>query len=146
MPALPEAERSALVADLANMTAEFGAVALPAGDDSWSKEMREGIQVTTLRARFIAALYTAAADPTAAEPFLVEADAALEEARGVVSRRHAALHDDVGGRLTVRGENPTLYPFGYLYWADELCYWEREAAQASNLLRGTSVEVPSCAL
>lgn len=146
VPSLPEAARSALVADLASMATDFGAVGEPAGEDSWSAEVRDGIQVTTLRARFIAALYAAAADPTAAEPFLVEADAALAEARGVVSRRHAALHDDVGGRLTVRGENPTLYPFGYLYWADELCYWEREAAQASNLLRGTASEIPSCAL
>jgi hypothetical protein len=70
----------------------------------------------------------------------------LVEGRTVVERRHANMHDDVGGRLTIPGENPTLYQYGYLRWAHELCYWEREYAEASNTLRGTDLPEPGCAL
>jgi hypothetical protein len=108
--------------------------------------VRDGLAITTLRARYIAALYAAAADPGSADAGFAEADGALAEARDVVNRRHANLHDDVGGRLTIPGENPTLYQYGYLHWADELCYWDREYAQATNLLRGDTRDVPACAL
>lgn len=138
--------RAEIVADLAAMAADFSAIAPPSGDDRWSAEVRDGLEVTALRASFVAALYGAAADPAAAEAGLAAADAHLEAARVVVARRHASLHDDVGGRLTVAGENPTLYQFGYLHRADELCYWEREAIQAANLIHGASDAVPGCSL
>jgi hypothetical protein len=141
----PEAS-AALVASLSAMADAFGAIAPPSGDDPWSREVADGLEVTSLRARYIATLYAAAADGTRADTLLDDASATLASARTVVTRRHASLHDTVDGRLTVPGENPTIYQFGYLRWADELCYWERELAEASNLLRGTSLAVPGCAL
>ncbi|MDP2316581.1 MAG: hypothetical protein Q8P41_27050 [Pseudomonadota bacterium] len=141
----PEAS-AGLVANLDAMAADLAAIAPPTGTDPWSAEMADGLAVTALRARFIATLYSAAADGTRADTLLDDAAATLEDARTVVTRRHAALHDDVDGRLTVPGENPTLYQYGYLRWANELCYWEREYADASNLVRGTTLTVPSCTL
>ncbi|MDP2304615.1 MAG: hypothetical protein Q8P18_01140 [Pseudomonadota bacterium] len=143
---MPPETSAAIVASLTAMADDLAAVAPPTGDDRWSLEVADGLAVTTLRARYIATLYAAAADATRADTLLDEAAATLDAARTVVTRRHATLHDDVGGRLTVPGENPTLYQYGYLRWANELCYWEREYAQASNLLRGTTLDVPGCAL
>lgn len=144
--AMDPAESAALVARLDAMVAAFDAVTAPDGDTVWHAEMRDGLAATQARARYIAALYAAAADPTNADQHFATADAALEEGRTVVARRHGALHDDVDGKLTVRGDNTTLYDYGYLYWADELCYWEREYAEASNLLRDTDLEEPACTL
>jgi hypothetical protein len=149
--ALPAEDAAALVAGLDAMATDFAAIATPTGTDVWSVEIADGLAVTTLRARYIAALYASAAatgagDTEAAATHLDLAATTLESARAVVTRRHAALHDDVDGRLTVPGENPSLYQFGYLRWADELCYWSREYAQASNLAVGTELDVPACAL
>ncbi len=144
--AMNPAESAALVARLDAMVADFARIAAPTGNDPWSVEMADGLVVTTGRAHFIAALYAAAADPSNAEVHFATAETALDGARAFVSLRHAALHDDVDGQLTVRGDNATLYDYGYLYWADELCYWQREYAEASNLLRGTALEEPACTL
>lgn len=132
-----------LRADLDGMAEAFSGVEIPTGTDPWSQEIADGIEVTALRARFAAAL-VAAADGEAGK--LEEAATLLEEARVVVARRHANLHDDVGGRLTVRGDNPTLYQYGYLYNADTLCFWEKEYAEASNLVAGTDLDTPGCGL
>ena len=140
----PEAA-AALLVKLDAMAADFSAVAPPTGDDRYSVEMADGVTVTTLRARFAAELVRAVAEPASAATALANASTLLGEARATVARRHAALHDDVGGRLTIRGENPSIYQFGYLWWADELCYWDREYAQVSNLTTGTDLDVPGCA-
>lgn len=144
--AMDDASRAAIVASLEALVADLDAVPLPGGDDVWALEMIDGVEVTRARARYITALYEAAADPTGVDAHFADADAALVEGRTVVERRHANMHDDVGGRLTIPGENPTLYQYGYLRWAHELCYWEREYAEASNTLRGTDLPEPGCAL
>lgn len=144
--AMAPADSAAIVQSLSAMADDLAAIDAPAGDDPWSAEVADGLEVTSLRARFVATLYAAAADGTRADTLLDDAAATLASARTVVTRRHASLHDDIDGRLTVPGENPTLYQYGYLRWANELCYWEREYAEASNLLRGTTLDVPGCAL
>ena len=67
----------------------------------------------------------------------------LAEARTVVARRHADLHDD-DPRLTDAGQNYTLYQYGYLYFANSLCFWERERVMAANAVRGTATIPPGC--
>ena len=140
----------AVSADLATrldaMHDAFAAIPAPTGDDAWSREMADGLAVTTARAAFITALYSAAAHPDQATTHLSAAEGFLADGRAAVDRRHAALHDTVGDRLTVRGDNPSLYKYGYLFWAQELCYWQREYAEASNLLAGTSLDEPGCSL
>jgi hypothetical protein len=63
----------------------------------------------------------------------------------VVARRHAHLHAPHPERLTKRVHNPTLYQFGYLFWADSLCYWERERVETARLLGLTGAVIPACA-
>jgi hypothetical protein len=138
------AAAAALLVKLDAMAADFVAVAAPTGDDRYSEEMADGVRVTTLRARFAAQLVRTVADPAGAPSSLSEAASLLDEARARVQHRHSLLHDDVDGRLTVPGENPSIYQFGYLRWADELCYWDREYAQVSNLVAGTDLDEPGC--
>ncbi len=154
LAALDPAVNAALVTALDAMAADFAAIVSPGGDDRWSREVADGLEVTTLRAQYIAALYAGATGATASDVAFASADSALASARIVVARRHGELHDSLGdlsgasggGILTSTGENPTLYPYGYLRWANELCYWDREYAQASNFLRGTDLDEPACTL
>lgn len=123
-------------------------VALAESDDPWAREIYDGFAINDLRARYMAALLLAATaealdeDPSA---YLVAATQLLEEARIVVARRHAALHDPESSRLLQRGANPTLYQYGYLFHADSLCYWDRDRAQVRTLVLGTDEEIPGCA-
>lgn len=117
--------------------------------DPWVAEVLDGMEVSALRTEFAAAAWGAAVtaaeggDPTAE---VAAADAAMEAARAVVARRRASFHDPEGERLVAIEENPTLYDYGYLLRADQLCFWERERVQLGNVLEGTSEEVPGCAL
>ena len=47
-------------------------------------------------------------------------------------------------RLLDKTPNQTFYQFGYLYFADQLCYWDRERIEVTNLVRGESTPVPPC--
>ena len=47
-------------------------------------------------------------------------------------------------RLTDPLRNPTIYQYGYLHQADELCYWHRELTQATNAVDGDSALAPAC--
>lgn len=113
----------------------------------WIAEIRDGIEVDLARARFVEATYRAVIawaegqDPAA---HVQDADEALETAREIVARRHAALHDPEPGRLLVEGSNSTIYQYGYLRWAHELCYWERERIQLGNITGGLDEAVPAC--
>lgn len=112
-------------------------------------EIGDGLAVDADRARFIRALTTAVVAHAKGEdpgPSLAEADAALADGRAVVQRRHANLHDPEPSRLLLPTDNPTLYQYGYLRWADELCFWERERAQVLNLVQSAGLTVPGCAL
>jgi hypothetical protein len=118
---------------------------LPA-DDPWVAEVRDGVEVTYQRARFVNAIYNAAVAIAAAQPaqaFVDEAGAALDAGRTVVARRHSHLHNPDPQQLLSHAVNATTYPYGYLYYADQLCYWQRERAQL-GLLLGEHMPVPSC--
>jgi hypothetical protein len=69
---------------------------------------------------------------------------ALDRGAAAVRRRHGQLHHPEADLLIQRGGNATLYQFGYLRQADELCYWERERTQVLNLTRGAALPVPAC--
>ncbi|MCS6797236.1 MAG: hypothetical protein NZ898_01680 [Myxococcota bacterium] len=122
---------------------------LQAEDDSvtpWLEEMRDGFEVTALRARFAHRLWSAAAerDRARAESALAEAVSLRDRAHAVVQRRHAALHARDGMRLLARRRNATLYPYGYLRMAHELCYWDRELVEARNAILGESRAPDDC--
>ena len=121
--------------------------------DPWAQELRDGVEIDLYRVRFVLGLYDAVlagaegGDPAVglAAEYLAAADTAWQAARVVVDRRHAALHDPLGGTLIDDGvENATIYDYGYLLRAEELCFWERERIQAARLLEGSEEQVPSC--
>jgi len=107
------------------------------------------VAVDADRVRFIAALYRAAAtyaDGGAVDTLLATADAALADARKVVAHRHAHLHDPDPSRLLGETSNITIYKYGYLYYADTMCYWERERGQFDQELLGSATTPPGCVL
>lgn len=136
---------------LARLAAETDAIgarlaAVPR-EDQWLREIRDGVAVDVARARFVEALYRAVlaeAEDASPDAWRAIADEALDDARVVVASRHAALHDPLPDRLLEPDDNPTLYDYGYLRWANELCYWERERVQLANLLDGSSEVPPGC--
>ena len=138
--------------NLSNATAELAADALgEVGADPWLHEMYDGMEVTAQRGRFVAALYAAVlaqadGDPKLRDLKVQEAETVLAAAEIWIGERHAALWDPQPKRLLARADNATLYPYGYLYQADTLCFWKRERAQVHNLLLGAGLAVPACVL
>ena len=117
--------------------------------DPFLAEVVDGVQITALRAEFVRAMYRAAFANLAGEDpaaFLAEADAAHAAAREVVDRRHDALWYPQPELLIGETDNPTLYQYGYLIRAEQLCFWERERAQYENVLGAGGATVPGCAL
>ena len=117
--------------------------------DPWFDEVADGVRVDALRTDFAHAIYSATlhwTDGGSDEGWLAVADDALEQAGEVVVRRHAALHDSDRGRLIEYGTNPTMYQYGYLNRADELCFWTKERGEAANVIEGTDEVPPGCAL
>ncbi len=147
------------LADLADASGSAHTAALALGVEHadvdgfapWIDEIVEGTRVTELRARFVGALYAAAiavrsgADATV-PPLIDEAESILVEARELIRARHADAHAPHGRILFEPGENPTLYDYGYLAHAEDLCFWERERVRARNALLGEDGAVPGCTL
>ncbi|HEY5935497.1 MAG TPA: hypothetical protein VIU61_12695 [Kofleriaceae bacterium] len=112
----------------------------------WSGELRDGFTIDRLRARFVLETYGAtlahlAGDAAGATAHVATGAALLEEARAVVKRRHADLHDDHDRILVDSTTNRTFYQYGYLYNADTVCFWERELTQVETLL-GSATKAP----
>lgn len=117
---------------------------------SWCAELVDGTEVTRLRAAQMAALYRAVIAARAGQSAQSHLDAArahLERARTVVERRSQHYRYD-RDRLVTEYDNPTIYDYGYLHQAQELCYWERAQMQAELLVEeGVAANVavlPSC--
>ncbi len=137
----------AYAADLTTLHAELRALPLP--DNVWARELEDGFAINELRAKFVAATWDATlahvdGDPAAAAAALADAADLADRARAVVKRRHGDLHDHHGRRLLDKTANETFYQFGYLMFADNLCYWDRELAQVGGILGETTAVLPSC--
>ncbi|MDB4961716.1 MAG: hypothetical protein JWP01_1715 [Myxococcales bacterium] len=118
-------------------------------ENRWSRELRDGFAIDRLRAKFVAATYDAtlakiAGDTDAADAAFREAEDLIAQARIVVARRHGDLHDSIGSRHVGITANQTFYQFGYLFFANNLCYWTRELEQVEGILTGTTPRPPSC--
>lgn len=153
--ALDEAGRTAFEADvltpLAAFAAAVGALRTEVDgldrNDRWYRELADGVAVVHVRLQYIRAIYMAAFEWGASGdpgqwPGL--ADELLAEGRAIVERRHADLHSPTPENLIYVTTNATLYQFGYLKQAHELCYWERERAQMRRLTLGDDLSVPGC--
>lgn len=152
MDAAGRAEVAAKVAGLQALASDTDALLARldglGGTDPWFAEVRDGVQVDALRARFAHHVFAGAlavAEGGDGEAELAAATDLMRSAQRVVDRRHAALWWGGGERLVAQEDpNPTLYQFGYLAKADDLCFWERERVQLSNLVRGENASVPPC--
>ncbi|MDW8245057.1 MAG: hypothetical protein RMJ84_00625 [Sandaracinaceae bacterium] len=113
-------------------------------------ELRDGIAIDLARAEFASALWGAALQASrGADPSSLEAamERALDSARNIVRRRHAALFDPRPEEILAhRISTALIYRYGYLREADTLCFWVRERAQYLNTFRGASERVPGCVL
>jgi hypothetical protein len=124
--------------------------AIPADvNDPFVSELRDGVAVDAARARFAAAIWRAVerfASTGSDAGFLAIAQQALADGHAAVMHRHANLHWPEGSRLISRQYNATVYRYGYLYFADSLCYWERELEQVRAILEHRAANAPSCFL
>ena len=101
-----------------------------------ARELNRGLRVTALRARHRALTLRAlaakrpgqGASPRRAEGFLGPAAAARREAQALVDRQEAGYRYPLE-LIARRNANLTAYPFGYLYPASRLFFWEREEEQ-----------------
>ena len=156
--AMTEEEATALEADVLGPLATFSdamaaqqallptATELPS-DQRWLDELVDGLEIDVLRTRYVGVLFGAAVAASRGQEvpnWQADAEAILAQARTVVDRRHADLHDPRPERLMTHADNATIYHFGYLLRAEQLCYWERELLQARNALTGTSEPLPAC--
>ncbi len=154
MSAEERAGVQATVDALASLAGETDAILATVDDlgdkDPWFAEVREGIEIDALRARYAQLVFQSAVhlgdgEQGLAESRLDEAEAVLDDAARVIARRHGDLHWSGGDRLLAsEDENATIYRFGYLAKAEELCFWERERVQLSNLVRGGAESIPPC--
>lgn len=149
LAALDETGKAAIRAEvLAPLDAHAAAVAQIAAQVDVSgvedaralRELRDGVALYAVRAAFAADLLHAVIDGDPIDSTL------LDQARAIVDRRHADLHDAVGARLLAPVDNATVYDFGYLYRAETLCFWRRELAATQNAVDGTDVPLPGCSL
>jgi len=115
---------------------------LPSQENPWLAEVVDGMTTNVLRARFMANLIEASV--TTNEQLLHDAERLFDEASTVIARRHQALWDPEPERLLVAGDNHSFYDYGYLYQAEEMCFWMRELTQVKNHLTNGSDPVPSC--
>ena len=121
--------------------------ALGAGEtDPFLLELVDGAAVTAARAELVHRLYAevAAHADGGSVGGITLAQAATDAGRAAVDRRHAALFDPLGPLFTTEFKNPTIYDYGYLIRAEELCFWERELIEAQRIVEGSTQAAPSC--
>ncbi|MBT9555732.1 MAG: hypothetical protein IV100_06860, partial [Myxococcales bacterium] len=129
---------------------------VPENAGTFFREIRDGIEVTGLRARHAAELYGALAarrravlsggDDTSAAG-LAAAKATTDAAIAVIHRReadyrYAPLERAIGGGETLDGDaNWTIYPYRYLARTHWGFYWTEPDRRASEALAGAASDV-----
>ncbi len=112
------------------------------------RELKDGIEITYLRAHFIRLLYTAVLEKGQSLPSfrerLDEAIKIFEKAWQIISRRHQNLFYPRSELLISSVSNPTIYPYGYLKQAHTMCLWERDLKTAKLVLGEKTGIIPLC--
>lgn len=128
---------------LAEMEARFEALTrrlvamgdkVPANALGLYEELLDASRITWLRARQVHALYDHVdhderGEAALADSRLAEARAALDEALAVVAHRQRHYRVPLE-RIAGWRDNPTAYPFTYLWTVRSLYYWQRDEALA----------------
>lgn len=123
--------------------------AFGASEDPWLQELADGFALNRARSAFIYQVTAGTvAGLTGGDAAAAFAAAAQARAEGevVIRRRHAALWSPYGETLLVEGRNDTIYQYGYLIRADELCLWDRELLLARKVLGESVGAIPGCSL
>lgn len=136
--------RATVIEPLATHATNVAAIAatVPSGG-VWLDEVRDGMLVDAARARFAAAIWEATLPDGDASAF-DDADAALADAQAVMDSH--VWHDDDTRFRDEDWDNTTIYDYGYLAHAQDLCFWQRERALARNVVLGEDNADPGCAL
>ena len=136
---------------LANMEKEIGTLLGNFPADSKSDplilELKDGLDITYLRVKFMRNLYEAVFLYSYGKEFSEKIDTAvqiLNKADEIVKRRSKNFFYPRPELLIESVENPTIYQFGYLKQAHNLCFWRRELGQAKLALGLSSETIPSC--
>jgi hypothetical protein len=141
------ADLDAYAKQLDTLSTELAAFDLP--DSRWGRELRDGFATNRNRAHFLQDFYRAGiahvrGNDTEAERLYASAQGTLSAEASLVAGRHADLHDKHQRRLVDTSTNKTTFQYGYLFYADNLCYWNRELVQVRNLIDSTSTPEPAC--
>lgn len=117
----------------------------------WCNELADGFAIDRLRVEHSLRLYQAVIDwvrgGSSHAGHLAAAKKLTERARAVITRREAEYRWPAS-KLTDAYANPTVYEFGYLRQAHQVCFWERQDLQAETLVtEGVAAPIsllPSC--
>jgi len=117
----------------------------------WCSELADGFEIDHLRAEHAVLLYRAVLDWSRGgsqhATLLKQAAVVRARAAKVVARREKGYRFDLH-RMVDDYKNLTIYPFGYLRTAHNLCFWERQEQQASTLIDtgypASIAKLPSC--
>ncbi|MDX2087219.1 MAG: hypothetical protein SFX73_05190 [Kofleriaceae bacterium] len=134
-------------AALDDLEAQITRLSLP--DTRWGRELEDGFVIDALRAHFVIATWEATlahidGDTAAAMTAIRAAEELAVRGQSIVTSRHADLHDKNSNRYLERTQNSTFYQFGYLYFAHNLCYWNRELLQVEAILGNSTMAPLSC--
>ncbi len=105
-------------------------------------EIIDGIRVDYFRSIFVYNIYAAVFYSDT--KYLEVAEDAINNAEEVIRYRHKHLYYPVKDILLNNNENPTIYKFGYLKQADNLCLYRRDFIKARNILLNINEIIPSC--
>lgn len=145
------AEISAIRDALTSYITDIKAIDFPEAVDAWQAEIVNGVQMDIYRAQFMEYLLTAIlrhrmADSVGASDYLGKAGMEMQQGQALMDTMRSVTWDPNGERLFVEGVNSTIYQFGYLHRASDLCYWQREQIQATNAITGSNDAPPGCGL
>ncbi len=117
--------------------------------DIWQEEIANGLQMDVYRAQFMEQLLSAILVHRQGEDStnqLTQASETLSKAQKLMDVMRSNAWDPNSERLFTEGNNSTIYQFGYLHRASDLCYWQREQIQATNAIFGSNDAPPGCGL
>jgi hypothetical protein len=121
---------------------------------SWFDEIKDGLEMLLLRVEHIESIYRFILEHPSLNDQNQEAfmrvkqriEEILAEGEAIVVHRHGRLHDRLAlneqSIFNQRVINPTIYDYGYLFFNQKLCYWNRELQLMYKYYRLRSVIEP----
>lgn len=105
-------------------------------------EVIDGFEVDFFRSLFVYNVYSAVFYGDMS--YLNQAEEIMKNVAEIIKGRHSKLYYKQSDKILYSNENPTIYKFGYLKQADQLCLYKRDFIKAKNILNNYNEEVPSC--